>query len=53
MEERFVPVQRTAVDGVPWWCVWDREQRNWSTYMGHSKYKLKRDCIAAIQSTKI
>lgn len=53
MEGRFIPMKRTAVDGVTWWCVYDRERRNWSTYMGHSKYKRKRDCIYAIQPTKI
>ena len=45
---RFVPLKRTALDGKVWWCVWDEEKDQWSTYVCHGKYKTKREAQYAI-----
>lgn len=45
---RFVPKQRTALDGKVWWCVYDTKENKWSTMTCHGKYKTKKDCLWAI-----
>ena len=47
---RFVPIQRTALDGVTWWVVFDSDRRSYSTYTCHGKYKTKKDCELAIEN---
>ena len=42
--------QRTALDGKIWWCVFDTDSMKWSTLIVFNRYKLKRDCQAAIDS---
>lgn len=45
---RFVPTQRTAVDGKTWWVVYDNKEQKYSTYTCFGKYRTKRDCQYAI-----
>lgn len=46
LEERFVPVKRVAPDGKAWWCVYDKERNQFSTYTCHPKCKSKKECQA-------
>ena len=48
MCKRFEPRKRTAIDGCVWWCVFDTERNNWSTFLCHGKYKTKKACEQAI-----
>lgn len=48
MGEKFVPRKRTALDGRIWWCVYDTEQREYSSLLCFGKYKLKREAQYAI-----
>lgn len=44
------PRKRVALDGKIWWCVFDTDNMKWSTLIVFKKYKLKRECQAAIDS---
>ena len=46
---RFIPAKRIALDGVAWWCVWDCERSNWSTFICHGKYRTKKECLENIR----
>jgi hypothetical protein len=46
--ERFVPKQRTALDGKMWWVVYDNKEHKYSTLLCFGKYKTKKECRAAI-----
>lgn len=49
MKNRFIPKQRTALDGKIWWCVWDNAYNKWATYIKFKgKYKTKKSCQNAI-----
>lgn len=48
MGEKFVPRKRTALDGRIWWCVYDTEQREYSSLLCFGKYKSKREAQYAI-----
>ena len=48
LKERFVSKKRTALDGKVWWCVWDKESENWSTFTCHNMYSRKVECDCAI-----
>ena len=45
---RFVPMQRSAVDGKVWWVVYDNDEHKYSTYTCFGKYKTKKECQADI-----
>lgn len=45
---RFVPAQRTAVDGKTWWVVYDNAENKYSTCTCFGKYKSKKECQYAI-----
>lgn len=46
---RFEPKKRTAVDGRVWWCVYDNERNDWSSFIPHcGKYKTRRAAQLAI-----
>ena len=45
---RFIPAQRTAVDGKTWWVVWDSDAGSYSTLTCFGKYKNRKDCQLAI-----
>lgn len=42
------PRQRTALDGITWWVVYDTEEQKYSTLTVFGKYKTKRECQQAI-----
>ena len=48
MAERFVPKERTALDGKVWWCIYDNKHNCWATFVGFGKYKRKKDALIAI-----
>ena len=48
--ERFEARKRTALDGLLWWCVWDKARHNWSTFLVHGKYRRKKDAEYAIST---
>ena len=50
---RFVPRRRAAADGVVWWCIYDRERLEWSTYLCHSKSRLKKEAMAKIKTGRL
>lgn len=41
--ERYSVKKRIALDGRPWWCIWDNKTGNWSTCVFHGKYKTRKD----------
>lgn len=43
--KRFIPLKRTALDGIVWWCVFDRKNGRHSTLTCHGRYKTKKDCL--------
>ena len=45
---RFTPKKRTAVDGRMWWCIYDNERGDWSSYVCHVKYKTRKVAQYAI-----
>ena len=47
--KQFEARQRTAVDGIVWWCVFDVLRRKWSTLTCHGQYKTKREAEYAIR----
>lgn len=46
--ERFVPSLRIAVDGKAWYCVFDTQEKKYSTLLFFGKYKTKKACQLAI-----
>lgn len=48
----FEPRKRTAVDGKDWWCVYDPEQKKFSTLLCFGKYTTKKACQFAIDKYK-
>ena len=48
MEKRFIPKQRTAVDGKSWWCVYDTEKNTFSTLIVFGKYRTRKECAERI-----
>lgn len=50
--QRFAPRQRTAIDGVTWWCVYDILNHKYSTLLCHGRYKTKKACRWAIDRYK-
>lgn len=50
--ERFVPAKRRAIDGKVWWCVFDTERGQFSTYTCFGKYKRKKDCVYDVNRAK-
>lgn len=46
--ERFIPAKHMTIDGKIWWCVFDAERAQFSTYTCHGKYKRKKDCVYSI-----
>lgn len=49
MSERFVPVKRTALDGVVWWVVYDNEEHCYSRFLCHGKYRTKKAALISIK----
>lgn len=50
-KSRFVPTQRTAIDGKTWWVVYDNKEKKYTTIIPiGGKYKTKKDCQYAIDS---
>lgn len=46
----FEPRQRTAVDGITWWVVYDTKANKYSTNTSFGKYKTKKAAKYAIDS---
>lgn len=45
---KFISMKRTAINGKVWWCVYDTEERKFSTLLCFGKYRTKKDCQYAI-----
>lgn len=45
---RFVPKKRVAIDSRVWWCIYDNERGDWSSYVCHGKYKTRKAAQYAI-----
>lgn len=52
-KKRFVPMERTALDGKTWWVVFDRLENRYSNLTCFGKYKTKKDCILGITCNTI
>lgn len=48
----FEPKQRTAIDGIVWWVVFDSTKMQYSTLICFGKYKTKKACQQAIDFYK-
>ena len=53
MLKRFKPIQRTALDGKNYWCIYDMKEKRFSTFLCHGKYKTRKDAEMAILLGKI
>lgn len=42
---RFVPAKRTALDGIVWWCVFDKKE---SKYVPGIRARLRREIESGI-----
>ena len=48
VKARFVPSLRFALDGKAWYCVYDTQEKKYSSFLCHTKYKTKKACQRAI-----
>lgn len=48
----YEPRQRTALDGVTWWVVFDKRSQKYSTLLCHGRYKTKKTCQSAIENAE-
>ena len=48
----YEPRQRTALDGVIWWVVFDKRSQKYSTLFCHGRYKTKKACQLAIDNAE-
>lgn len=47
--DRFIPLQRTTIDGKTWWCIYDTKRHEWSRYICHFyMFKTKKRAQANI-----
>ena len=48
MKYRFIPSMRFAIDGKAYYCVYDTQEKKYSTLLFFGKYKTKKACKRAI-----
>lgn len=52
MKYRFIPSMRFSLDGKAWYCVYDTQEKKYSTLLFFGKYKTKKACQLAIDDYK-
>lgn len=48
MKYRFIPSMRFSLDGKAYYCVYDTQEKKYSTLLFFGKYKTKKACQIAI-----